>query len=83
MKLVVESSTHCGITYPDQIELQMLISSWELLNKGEGLNLELSKHGLGIQIFQICRDLNPHQSVSDDKCLDTFDYLGTLFIAVG
>ena len=54
----------------------MLISSCQLLNKGQGCNFRLSRYRLGIGFVCICRDLIPCQSMLDGKYFDKFDQLG-------
>ncbi len=53
---IMKLSFFCGVTWPAQVELQMLVASRQLLNKGQGPNFGLYKYRLGIRFFLLCWD---------------------------
>ncbi len=78
-----ESAFLFGVNCLTQIKLNVLAATWNFLNKGQGTNLGLSAHILGIGGLRLYEDLNQCPSMSNHKYLDALDCSATPIPFIG
>ncbi len=62
-----------GVTFPTYVELQMLIASWQIFNKGQWPSLRPSGYRLGIRTMLALPGFEPAPVWVNGKYFDAID----------